>query len=105
MEKYDLKKEEIKIHNIVIANTSEPDYEMYRWILLGDLKDVEWNEYVVVEGGHCSCYGFDDTEWDAIKYTKEELIKIAEDRISREHWYNEEKKFYQLVLEYIKKDI
>ena len=102
MEKYDLKKEEIKLHNIVIANTSKPYYEMLRWILLEDLKDLKWNEYVVVEGGHCSCYGFDDTKWDTIKYTKEELIKIAEDRISKNCWYDEEKKFYQLVLEYIK---
>ena len=102
MEKYDLKKENIKLHNIVIANTSEPDYEMARWLLLEDLKDLKWNGYIVVEGSHCSCYGFDETEWNAIKYTKEELKKIANDRISTDHWYGEEKKFYQMVLDYLK---
>lgn len=101
MEKYDLKKENIKLHNIVIAITSKPDYEMSRWLLLEDLDNLKYNEYVVVEGYHCSCYGFDETEWDAIKYTQEELMKIAEDRVKNKCWYHEESKFYQLVLEYI----
>lgn len=102
MEKYDLKKGRIKFHNVVIIITSKPDYEMSRWILLEDLKDIKYDEYVVVEGSHCSCYGFDDTEWEAIKYTKEELIKIANDRIESDNWYDEEKRFYELVLEYLK---
>lgn len=102
MEKYNLKKDNIKLHNIVIANTSEPDYEMSRWLLLEDLEGLNYDEYVIVEGSHCSCYGFDDTQWHAMKYTKEELIKIAIDR-TREHWYKEETKFYELVLEYLGK--
>lgn len=101
MEKYDFKKENIKFHNIVIALTTKPYYEMERWILLEELNDLEYNEYVVVEGGHCSCYDFDDTDWEAIKYTEEELIKIAEDRVSTDHWYKDEKRFYQLVLDYL----
>ena len=104
MEKYDLKKEKVQLHNIAIATTSRPDYEMNRWLLLEDLKDLNYNEYVVVEGGHCSCYGFDETVWDAIKYTTEELIKIAEDRISNDYYYKEEKEFYRLVLNYFKKE-
>lgn len=102
MEKYDLKKGNVKFHNIVIAVTTKPDYEMNRYLLLEDLKDLEYGEFVIVEGGHCSCYDFDETQWDAIKYTKEELIKIAEDRVLNEYWYEEEKQFYKLVLEYIK---
>lgn len=102
MEKYELKTSNVKFHNIVIAITSEPAYEMDRWLLLEDLEDLKWDEYVVVEGGHCSCYDFDDTLWDAIKYTKDELLKIAESRISESHWYKEEKEFYRLVKEYLK---
>lgn len=102
MEKYDLKKENIKFHNIAIAVTTEPDYEMERWILLENLNDLKYNKYVVVEGSHCSCYDFDETNWEAIGYTRDELIKIAEDRVSTGHWYKEEKKFYQLVLDYLK---
>lgn len=84
MEKYDLKnktielKNTVQLHNILYATTSSPDYEMDRSILLENLEDVSYGEYVVVEGYHCSCYGFDDTEWEATKYTKEELIKLAE---------------------------
>lgn len=78
MEKYDLKNNQVNFHNILFASTSEPDYEMSRTILLENLKDTNYDEYVVVEGCHCSCYGFDDTEWDAIKYNKNELLKLAE---------------------------
>lgn len=102
MEAYNLKKEEIKFHNIVIAITSKPDYEMNRWLLLEDLNGLKYNEYVIVEGYHCSCYDFDDVNWDAIKYTEEELLKIVEDRISKNDYYNEETRFYELVRDYIK---
>lgn len=34
--------------------------------------------------------------------TKEELIKIAKDRIERNGWYKEEKQFYQHILKYFK---
>lgn len=102
MKKYNLKKENVKFHNIVIAVTTQPDYEMDRYLLLEHLKDLNYNEFVIVEGYHCSCYDFDETKWEAIIYTKKELIKIAEDRISSDCWHSEEKQFYKLVLEYIK---
>ena len=104
MEKYDLKLDKVKFHNIVIATTSEPDYEMNRFLLLEDLEDTSYGEYVVVEGYHCSCYGFDETVWDAIKYTEEELYKIATDRTTNASGYFElnEVAFYNLVLRYLR---
>ena len=101
MEKYDLKKGKVKFHNVVITITTTPDYEMSRWVLLEDLEDLKWNEYVIVEGYHCSCYGFDETKWEATKYDKEELAKIAKDRIEKDVWDEKEKTFYKLVLEYL----
>lgn len=103
MEKYDLKLSNIKFHNIVLAITSKPDYEMWRYLLIEDLEDLRYDEYVVVEGFHCSCYGFDDTEWEAIKYTKNELLTLAEKRIIEKCWAKEEKRFYYLVNEYLRK--
>lgn len=73
LKKRDWKTLEIKPHNIIFAYTSEPDYEMERRILL----EIKYNEYVILEGGHCSCYDFDDTEWEAIQYDSEELAKLA----------------------------
>lgn len=79
MEKYNLKnKDDIKMANILFATTSERDYEMLRLILLENMPDTKYDEYVLAEGGHCSCYDFDETEWDCIKVTEEELNKILE---------------------------
>ena len=103
MEKYDLKLSNIKFHNIVLAITSKPTYDMYRYLLIEDLEDLRYDEYVVVEGFHCSCYGFDDTEWEAIKYTKNELLTLAEKKIIDEWCSKEEKRFYYLVNEYLRK--
>ena len=66
------------MHNILFATTSERDYEMNRLLLLEDMPDTEYGEYVLAEGGHCSCYNFDDTEWDCVKITDDELNKILE---------------------------
>ena len=103
MEKYDLKLSNIKFHNIVLAITSKPDYEMWRYLLIEDLEDLRYDEYVVVEGYHCSCYGFDDTKWEAIKYTKNELLTLVEKRIIENCRAKEEKRFYYLVNEYLRK--
>ena len=96
MEKYELKKEDIKIHNIVYAITSTPDYEMSRFLLLEDMPNCKYDEYVMVEGYHCSCYDFDDTKWEAIKYTKEELKKLAQAKI-KNYWYSEEKYVWNYI--------
>ena len=78
MEKYNIKGKEIKLHNILFATTSERDYEMIRLLLLENMPDTEYGEYVLAEGGHCSCYNFDETEWDCVKITDNELNKILE---------------------------
>lgn len=78
MERYNLKDKKIEAHNILFATTSERDYEMERLLLLEDMQDTEYGEFILAEGGHCSCYNFDETEWDCIKVTKDELNKIIE---------------------------
>lgn len=103
MEKYELNKNNIKLHNILYAVTSPNGYEMYRYLLLEDMPDTKWDEYVVVEGFHCSCYDFDDTKWEAIKYTKEELVKLAEVKVNENFWDKTEKCLYNYILHNFKR--
>ena len=51
---------------------------MKRLLLLEDMPDTKIDEYVLVEGEHCSCYDFDETNWDCTKLTKDELNKLLE---------------------------
>ena len=79
MTNYNLKnKADIKMHNVLFATTSERDYDMERLLLLEDMPDTKYNEFVLVEGFHCSCYDFDETNWDCTKLTKDELNKLLE---------------------------
>lgn len=76
MKRYNLRnKDDIKMHNILFATTSNRDYEMSRLILLEDMPDTK-AEYVLAEGYHCSCFDFDETEWDCVELTENELRKI-----------------------------
>lgn len=84
---------------ILVSLTSKPDYEMDRYILAHAGEDWE-DEYLVIEGYHCSCYNFSDTAWGAVIYTREELIKLAKARISDEcFYYSCETKFWKLVVD------
>ena len=80
MEEYNLKnKTDIKMHNVVFATTSSAvGWKMKRLLLLEDMPDTKIDEFVLVEGEHCSCYDFDDTDCDCTKLTKDELNKLLE---------------------------
>lgn len=56
------------MHTVIFAVTSPCDYAMSRIIVLGSD-----GFFIVLQGSHCSCYGFDDTSWDGMEYTREEL--------------------------------
>lgn len=90
-----LKKEGIKPHQILVAITSEPNYEMDRKMLLENIEGLKWGEYLVLEGFHCSCYDFDDTDWSGTIYNKEELSKLAKAD------YNKDDVFWKEVLRQI----
>jgi hypothetical protein len=72
----DFKIADIPHHKILIAVTSEPDYEMSRVLIVEDYP--EWSKTTVVNGGHCSCYGFDETSWDATIYENDEMKPLME---------------------------
>lgn len=73
MKRFDLDKFQILPEHILASYTSEPDYDMDRIILL----ELEYDRFVIVEGGHCSCYGMNEVEWDALEYTGDELRKLV----------------------------
>jgi len=64
---------EITPAQILFASTSQPDYSMSRCFLI----QIDYGDYIVLEGGHCSCYDFDEVEWSGTSYTGEELKKLA----------------------------
>lgn len=70
------------LHKILFCITSPIDYEMERiFILEGD----KYDEYIMVEGSHCSCFDFDESIWDATLFeSSEELIKVLKEN----HWGN-----------------
>lgn len=84
---------------IICAAQSEPDYSEERYILIHAGENTWDDAYAVIEGGHCSCYGWNDVEWDSIEYTKEELLKLAESKIGDSGYYcKAEQRFYKLVI-------
>lgn len=90
------KKVGLKPHQILVTITSEPDYEMNKRMLLTDIEGLEYDEeYLILEGGHCSCYDFDETDWDGTIYKRDELMKIAQSE------YNKDDIFWKEVLKQI----
>ena len=78
MRNYDMKNVKVELHNILFTTTQHYYYEANRLLLLENMPNTEFCEYIMVEGYHCSCYGFDETKWDATVFTAEELDKLME---------------------------
>ena len=101
MEKVEAPKS-IATWRIVCASQSEPNYSEERYILIyaGDDTETYYDEgYIVIEGGHCSCYDWDKVGWNAVKYTSDELRKLGESKIGGYGCYFEaEKAFWRSVL-------
>ena len=89
-----LKNNKIELHNILFTYTSEIDYEMSRHILLESVEGINYNEYLILEGYHCSCYDFDETDWTGTVYTEEELKKLATVD------YNKDNIFWNMIKNY-----
>lgn len=82
---------------IVACTTSDQDYEMDRTMLAENYPD--YGDYTIIHGGHCSCYDFNDTSWDATVYTEDELRKVAREWRDNSWW--SEFTIAPLILRYI----
>ena len=69
--------DKIPMSKIVFVVTDGDPYNMDRIILAENYPDYG-DDYYVITGNHCSCYGFDSVQWEAITYNKEELIKLVD---------------------------
>jgi len=90
---------EIPLSDIILSYTNDEAYDVERGFLIGtwSYNDVKAS-YVIIEGEHCSCYGFDDVEWNMTAYEPSELVKVSKGRIE-EGYYNPE--FWKMVLKYL----
>lgn len=88
------KKIGIKPHQIILSNTTIEDYEAHRELLLDDIDDINFDEYLLLEGGHCSCYDFDETEWCGTVYTREELLTLANAKYNTNNIFWKQVKIY-----------
>ena len=82
---------------VVCAAQSEPDYSEDRQILLygGDEKAYHnGGPFILLDGGHCSCYDWEEVEWDATEYTREELLTLMRSKLERGGFYYKSEKFF-----------
>lgn len=88
---------EVELWRIICASQSEPDYSEDRQILLygGDNECVD--EFILLDGGHCSCYGWDEVEWSAVKYTRSELDVLSRSKAEDGCYYRSEREFWRMV--------
>lgn len=61
---------------LLFAVTNDETYNADRCVVYENYP--EYGEYTVIQGRHCSCYGFDDIEWDAMTYSADELRSLAQ---------------------------
>ena len=74
IQKFDIKS--IPVEKIVFVLTSDIDYSMERIIFVEHWED--YGNYLILQGSHCSCYDFDEADWDATIVDEEELKKLLE---------------------------
>ena len=90
---------EIPLSDIILSYTNDKAYDAERGFLIDTWSYVDVKAgYVIVEGEHCSCYGFDNVKWNMTAYEPSELVKVSKGRIE-EGYYNPE--FWKMVLKYL----
>lgn len=84
---------------IICAAQSEPDYSESRQILIYGGENTCEDKYILLDGGHCSCYDWPEVEWEATEYDEDELLTLARSKKDGKGcYYESEKLFWQSVL-------
>ena len=86
---------------IVCATQSEPYYSEERQILYYASERGDYHNggpFVLLEGEHCSCFDWEDVEWYATEYTRDEVEVLAKSKVGGDGFYYEsEQKFWKSV--------
>jgi len=92
----------IETWRIVCAAQSEPYYSEDRQILLyGSDRGDYHNEgpFILLDGSHCSCFDWEDVEWYATEYERDEILALAKSKTDGDGCYSKsERVFWQMVL-------
>lgn len=87
----------VKTWRVICAAQSEPDYSEDRQVLLyaGDYPCER--KYMLLDGGHCSCFDWDEVEWSATVYDHDEIEALARSKEERGYYEESERMFWQMV--------
>lgn len=55
------------------------------------------DEFIIITGGHCSCFDWPTTEFEAVRYTHDELERLTLANLARKSWDKAETRFWKLV--------
>lgn len=95
---------------VAVAYTDEHAWESSRIMLVvtWDIPDGLYglskdSEYAIIRGSHCSCYGYEDIEYDATLVSEEELLKLTKAPYNNDP-EDSEAPFWNSVREYLDKD-
>lgn len=87
----------IKTWRIICAAQSEPDYSEDRQVLIYAGENTWDDEYMLLDGGHCSCFDWDEVDWNATVYSREELEALARSKADGGCYYESERMFWAMV--------
>ena len=94
--------DKIDTWRIVCAAQSEPDYSEDRQILLYGAEEGDYyndGPFILSDGSHCSCYDWEEVEWCATEYTRDEILRLAKSKTDGDGCYSKsERMFWQMVL-------
>lgn len=98
MKNYEVPKA-IEPWRIICAMQTEPDYDEERFMLIYAGDNVYDDRYALIEGSHCSCYDWNDTEFHGTEYTRKELETLYKNKDENAFWYNAERRLWKLIEE------
>jgi hypothetical protein len=66
-------------HVVFTVTSADQCCDMDRMYLIEHWPEHDYGDeqFLVLSGGHCSCYDFPQADWEATYYSREELEKVA----------------------------